>query len=464
MLHALLAWTPSVTQHLLFSAIAVLVYVLTTRARREQRAPATAIAWVMGLALVPYLVLPMYLAFGQRKLRPRRAGPVPPPPAPAARHWACALIESFGLAPAGLCSDMHFHADGAQAAQALWDTIARARERIDVCTFIIGRDAFGRAVVERLAERARAGVQVRVLLDGFGALLVPRGHFDTLRASGGSVTVFRPLFTLRPTGPRNLRNHRKFVIADSVWLWCGGRNLASQYFLGKPGQAPWLDLSFDLRGPVATAAAYQFELDWCDTRRIPPCPAPVPASAAAPRTPPDTLAQLLPSGPDQVEDTAHALLIDACFRARQRIVVATPYFIPSNPLRDALRLAARRGVEITVVMPQRSNHRLADFVRTRAMRDLAAHGVRFVLLPTMCHAKAVVVDAQMALCGSINLDLRSLLINHEASVVFYSAREIEWLARWTLDAAHAGQPYEAHPPGLLRDVAEGLLLTVAFQL
>jgi phosphatidylserine/phosphatidylglycerophosphate/cardiolipin synthase-like enzyme len=131
------------------------------------------------------------------------------------------------------------------------------------------------------------------------------------------------------------------------------------------------------------------------------------------------MAQFLPSGPDQTEDTAHALLIDACFRAEHRMLAITPYFVPGDGLRDALRLAARRGVQVTIAMPAQSNHRLADFVRARAMRDLARAGVSFRMLPFMAHAKAVVVDDELAMCGSINLDLRSLLLNHEAAVVFY---------------------------------------------
>ena len=133
-------------------------------------------------------------------------------------------------------------------------------------------------------------------------------------------------------------------------------------------------------------------------------------------------------------------------------------------LRDALRLAARRGVQVTIAMPARSNHRLADFVRARAMRDLARAGVSFRMLPFMAHAKAVVVDEELAMCGSINLDLRSLLLNHEAAVVFYGQDHIDWLAEWIETTASAGEPYRARRPGLLRDVAEGLLLTVAFQL
>lgn len=449
-------WLPTPTQHLLVSAVALLIYVLTTRARHERRAPTSAIAWVLGLALMPYLMLPLYLMFGQRKLRPAvtpHVGFVIEGP-----HWAAELIECFGLAPPAKCA-VHMHADGAQSRDALWDVIEGATHRLDLSTFIIGNDAFGREVVARLTRRARAGVQVRLLLDGYGALLVPRRFFDELRAAGAEVAVFRPLLSPRRLGPRNLRNHRKLLIADDRRLWSGGRNLAAEYFLGTDQEAAWLDLSFDLQGPVAAAAAHQFDIDWAAAHKSESTRLPTIAEVSE-----GALAQFLPSGPDQVEDTAQSLLIDACYRARKRILAITPYFVPDDSLRAAMRLAARRGVRVTIILPAMSNHRLADFVRMRAMRDLALAGVEFRLLPMMAHAKAVVVDETLAMCGSINLDLRSLLLNHEAAVVFYGAHEIQWLARWIDALAVQGEHFVPTPPGIVRDVIEGLLLTVAFQL
>lgn len=452
----IVTWLPTPTQHLLVSAIALLIYVLTTRARHERRAPTSAIAWVLGLALVPYVMLPLYLLFGQRKLRPAvtpRAGVMLDGP-----HWAAELIESFGLAPPAL-AQVRLHADGEQSFAALCETIERAQRRLDISTFIIGNDAIGREIVSRLTRRARDGVTIRLLLDGFGALWLPRRYFDELRAAGADIAVFRPFFSLRRIGPRNLRNHRKLVIADDRWLWSGGRNLAAEYFIAVAAKPAWIDLSFDLQGPVAAAAAHQFEIDWATVHRT--VATYVPEIATVPT---GSLAQFLPSGPDQPEDTAQSLLIGACYRARRRILVVTPYFVPDDSLRAAMRLAARRGVRVTLAIPSASNHRLADFVRTRAMRDLARAGVEFRMLPMMVHAKAVVVDESIALCGSINLDLRSLLLNHEAAVVFYGREEINWFARWIEALAAQGERFVPQPPGILRDVAEGLLLTVAFQL
>lgn len=457
MFHSFAPWLPSVSQHFLAVTLGLLVYVLTTRGRRERRAPASAMAWVFSLLLMPYVALPAYLVFGQRKLRPA-AQPRLPRHAPAG-HWATDMLESFGLAPPSRCA-IRMHADGAAARTALLAVIDAARQRLDVCTFIIGEDALGHEVLARLARRASEGVQVRVLLDGFGALQIRHRHLDRLRTAGAQVRVFRPLFTLRRTGPRNLRNHRKFTIADDQWLWSGGRNLAGEYFEGNAEHPrPWLDLSFDIRGDVAAAAARQFEHDWSSVSGE---PARDVAALAPSRS--GTLAQLLPSGPDQREDTAQSLLIGACFRAERRILAITPYFVPGDGLQDALRLAARRGVQVDIAIPAQSNHALADFVRSRTMRPLARAGVRFRMLPFMAHAKAVIVDHDLAMAGSINLDQRSLLLNHEAAVVFYDPEQIEWLANWVETTASAGENYRAREPGLARDLAEGLLLTLAFQL
>jgi cardiolipin synthase len=455
------AWFPRITVHSLVVAISLLTYVLTTRVEHERRPPSIAIAWVLGMIAVPYLVLPTYLLFGRRKL-PRKmlkwSGI-----GSHCEHWAEDLIESFGLSPSAPAA-VNLHQDGDESATALFATLSSAGRRLDICTYILGDDPFGREAMRCMMECARRGVQVRFLIDGFGAMQLPRGCFKQLNGAGIETAIFSPLFARKTQGPRNLRNHRKMVIADGDRLWAGGRNLAAEYFTGLNGAPPWRDLSFDLRGPVAAAAAAQFEADWVAAGGRPaatdagqPGVAPLPGTAGC-------RAQFLPSGPDQAEDTVHALLIDACFHVRERVLAVTPYFVPDAALETALRLAARRGVKIDLCIPAVSNHRLADFVRNRALRALGNAGVNIHLLPYMNHAKAVLFDESLAISGSVNLDSRSLLLNYECAVVFYGAGEIGWLARWIEGLMRDARPFDFRPPGLLRDLGEGLLLTVAYQL
>jgi cardiolipin synthase len=478
------SWFPRITLHSLVVLASVLLYVLTTRVERERRPPAIAIAWVLGMIALPYLALPMYLMFGRRKM-PRRkirwSGV-----RTTSQHWAEELIESFGL-PAAATASTQMHQDGRESAAALFMIIAAARSRLDICTYILGNDVFGRDVMQRLMRRAREGIQVRLLLDGVGALQLPRACFKQMEAAGVQTAIFSPLFARRTQGPRNLRNHRKMVIADGSRIWGGGRNIAAEYFSGGYGVTPWRDLTFDLRGAAAQAAAAQFEADWiaaggkpasADSLEMAAAEIVAPLikddesqiqTAALPTAPPAMRpargrAQFLPSGPDQTEDTVHALLIDGCFQARERMLAVTPYFVPDVSLETAMRLAARRGVQIDLCIPQVSNHRLADFVRNRSLRALSQAGVNIHMSPYMNHAKAVVFDESLALAGSVNLDSRSLLLNYECAMVFYDPVQINWLASWIQALIPDAVTFDAQAPGLFRDIGEGLLLTVAYQL
>ncbi|HMD75512.1 MAG TPA: phospholipase D-like domain-containing protein [Steroidobacteraceae bacterium] len=456
------ALMPRLTTHSLAIVVSLLTYVLTTRVERERRPPSIAIAWVLGLIAIPYLVLPLYILFGRRKLNRRAL--VPGSFQALGRHWAEDLILSFGLSESAP-SSLTMHSDGAASMSALFATIAAARERLDICTYILGNDAVGREVVDALIARVRAGVRVRLMIDGVGAIQLPKHVLRRLHAGGIETAIFCPLFARSTSGPRNLRNHRKMVIADESLLWAGGRNLAAEYFIGVNGEPAWIDLSFDLDGPVAAVAAQQFELDWIASQGKPA------AAIEAPRAPPlhedrhaSGRVQFLPSGPDQAEDTVQALLVDACYRSERRILAVTPYFVPDASLSLALRLAARRGVAIDLCLPATSNHILADFARGRALRALGETGAAIHLLPTMVHAKGIVIDEMLAVCGSPNLDSRSLLLNYESAFVLYGSREIDWLAAWIGALVADSVPFDNRPASLWRDVAEGVLLTVAYQL
>ncbi|WP_082559491.1 MULTISPECIES: phospholipase D-like domain-containing protein [unclassified Lysobacter] len=445
--------------HLAAAALAVLIYVLTTRVAQERRAPAAAIAWVIGLVLLPYLALPLYLAFGRRKLTRERIHIRAH--LPSQSHWAAELLVSFGL-PAPAPATTRFDADGAAALAAVLALIESAQRSLDVCSFILGRDAVGARVLQAMAQAQQRGVRVRLLLDGVGSLRADRSALHALRRSGAQVAFFRSLFE-RPDGaPRNLRDHRKLAIADSRRLWSGGRNLAAEYFHDRPGRPAWLDLSFTVEGAVAADAADRFERDWRKALHQPQPPPALPAPAEPPG--PAAAAQFLPSGPELPEDSAQALLIAGGFRVRRRLLAITPYFVPDDGLQLALKLAALRGIEVDIVLPARSNHRLADLARRRSMRELAAAGARFWLHPHMLHAKAVVFDDDLAMCGSINLDLRSLFLNHEASVLFYGRAEIDWLAAWIEARRGEAQRHEPGPAGIGMDLLEGAVRAVAFQL
>lgn len=470
--------------HSAFVAVGLLTYVIVTRVRRQRRHPYAAMSWVLGIAAFPYLGLPLFLVFGTRKLlRPAtRSQPAPSGPwAHAAPLWATRLLAALGVAGAQPQAAVRFAADGEAALEQLRGVIASSRHTLDICTYVLGDDEVGAAVAATLVERARAGVQVRLLIDSIGNLKSGRSHETLLNGAGVQTRLFVPALGVPGRGRTNLRNHRKIVVADGVRLWAGGRNMANEYFIGRVGEPAWLDLSFVAEGALAAQALALFEGDWHIARgarkatrldyaerlaRHPAAegtPAQAPPDAAAPPTE-LALAQWVPSGPDFHEDILHALLMSSTFHAERRLLLATPYFVPDEGLLEALVLAAKRGLHITLVMPRQSNHRLADWARGRAVRELVDAGAQVRLAPGMLHAKAVVVDDALALCGSANLDSRSLFINYEAMAAFYGPREIEWLADWITQTAQTGESASARPPTWWRDIGEGIVATIGFQL
>jgi cardiolipin synthase A/B len=460
-------WPYWLTLHAFVTIVAVLLYAITSHLLQQRRHPTAAIAWVLFILLVPYLALPAFLTFGSRKLarprdRPLSAGVPPDAEGPWAIQTALALGQP---APAGY-TDLHLHADGRDALAALWQTIDGAQHSIDLCTFIIGRDSVGHMLIEKLVAKARAGVQIRLMLDGLGSLMRSRPNLQPLRDAGVQVTLFVPPLHSPLKGRTNLRDHRKLLVADGAIdsarrLWCGGRNLAGEYFEGEPGTPPWHDLSFDLRGDFVRQASVLFEHDWDFANGRGWVLEP---QASATSDDLEARAQLIASGPDQVDDTVYSLLVTAAYRARRRIALITPYFVPDSALLAALCLAARRGVQVDLLLPARSNHRMSDIARRRALRTLDAAGGRIWVVPYMLHAKLAVVDETLALAGSANLDSRSLFLNYELMVAFHDLDAVQRFGSWFEHEKAAAARFEAKRPGLVTDIGEGLVLWLGFQL
>lgn len=461
-----------VTLHGLIVMLGLAVYVTASHTLHQRRHPSAAIAWVVALVLLPYVALPLYLIFGSRKVVNHRsvANRLPflarasSPDAPTARTQQ--LAAAMALPAASTYHQLKIHEDGRQALQVLRNMINGATRTLDLCTFVFARDGLGDEIGQCLKRRARDGVRMRLLVDGVGAYLGGHTDFKSLSAEGVQVVFFVPPLRSSLRGRTNLRNHRKMVITDSEWLWCGGRNLATEYFEGDTTSAhrspPWVDLSFDLHGALALQAQQQFEQDWefaTGGAHIEPSP---PISRGFP--PGTAIGQLIASGPDQMDDTLYTLLVSGFFISRKRIMAVTPYFVPDPTLLMSLTLAARRGVTVDLLMPKKSNHRLADLARHRALRELTSAGARVWFLPHMIHAKAVVIDDELALAGSANLDERSLFLNYELMVSFYESTDVQRFAQWLECQRNAAVPYRAQAPGFWGEIAEGLLLWLAFQL
>ncbi len=461
--------------HGLVTVTCLLVYVVTSHVLKQRRHPSAAIGWVLFMILLPYAALPLYLLFGTRKLVRTgglRANARTIPPSADGTAWPANMAAALGQPCPANYRALRVHADGSESLRALLELIDGARHTLDVCSFMLGRDPVGEAVIARLAAKARCGVQVRLLLDGVGRMMGGWPDLSPLVHAGVRVGLFAPMMRLNLYGRTNLRNHRKLAVADAgraaERLWCGGRNLAAEYFEAQPGRAAWRDLSFDLQGPLAQQAADLFWGDWVFAMGAEP---PATGAAAAAEAKPIYIAapgaaagQIIASGPDQADDTVHAMLVSAGYHARTRILLVSPYVLLDDALLISLCLAARRGVEVDLLLPARSNHRLADIARYRSLRALAAAGVRIWLAPHMLHAKAAIIDDVLALVGSTNLDSRSLFLNYELMAAFHNASDIARFSAWFDLERRGADLYDAQSPSLRRDFVEGLVLWIGFQL
>lgn len=455
----------------LLVAIGLVIYVTASQTMHQRRHPSAAFAWVMGIMLFPYLVVPLYLIFGSRKIIAHRVVKsirLTPEAAVAMNTTAARSLQlgkAMGLASPVPYEDLVIHEDGTHALAALKRIIDSATQTLEVSTFLIGRNTLGNQIIEWLADCANRGVKVRLLIDGIGIYLGHCPDLSPLVEAGGKVVRFVPPLHSAKRGRTNLRNHRKMVIVDACLLWCGGRNLSAEYFEGDSGRffagKAWIDLSFDLSGALALQARQQFEIDWAFATEQ---PMPIFPQPDVDESNPLPLAQLIDSGPDRPDDTLFTLLLSACFTAREHITAVTPYFVPDSSLVRALMLAARRGVQVDLIIPERSNHRLADFARHRLLRDLVHAGVYVWLHPEMLHAKAVLVDHELALAGSANLDNRSLFLNYEMMIAFYDEQAVTDFSQWVEKRRKECSPYVARSPGVVRDLLEGLVLWLGFQL
>ncbi|MGE0151904.1 MAG: cardiolipin synthase [Reyranellaceae bacterium] len=400
---------------------------------RTRRAPTASLAWLLGVVLLPYLVVPLYLVFSGRKLpgvRRKRikarlrladAGKL-------AEGDACdldRLLRRLQIPGASGGNRVSLERDGMEAYRAVCRIIDGAQRSLHAAIYILADDEAGRDIVARMAERARLGVDVRLLIDGVGSIDLPEKMLDALREAGGKVATFNPLLLGVFRGLANLRNHRKIIVADGAVAWSGGRNFSVDYLRPQCPPDCWTDLSFTIVGPVALRLQEVFWSDWSFAAGQPP------DSAALPALPPAAAAgeaqvQIVPSGPDVPDDPLFSALLAASFAARQRIWLVSPYFVPDDSLMHAWLLAARLGVDVRVIVPLKSDSRLVDIARMTYLRDLQAAGAKILLHkgPTL-HLKAFVIDDEIAGIGTANLDARSLFLNFEVTAMLYSRADVK---------------------------------------
>lgn len=326
--------------------------------------------------------------------------------------------------------------NGELAFPAMLSAIRSARSHVLLTTYILDNDDSGRQFRDALADAAARGVDVRVLLDGFGDWYSRPRASRLLRRAGVRVARFLPPRLLPPSLSLNMRNHHKILVVDDRIGFTGGMNIGDRHLVESlENPRPSADMHFRLSGPIIKQLRQEFLRMWKFTTGEddrPPAQASEQAGALSCRT--------ITDGPDEDLDRLSMLLAAAMAEARDSVRIMTPYFLPPRELIGAIQAAAVRGVEVTVVLPEQSNLPYLHWATRNMLWEILIRGVRVVYQPPpFNHTKLFVVDGDYSLIGSTNWDPRSLRLNFELQVEVYGNDFADGLIDYIDQAAAAGR-------------------------
>jgi cardiolipin synthase len=432
----------------------VLATILSLRVLYRKLQVNTALAWIVVLFAMPLAGPVLYVLFGAPSLGQRRLKLGQRIRSYYAKAYAIARADSvsltgipepFGALAGSIAGDSGFPVlahngytiltDAGQIMDSMVRDIDRAQSDCCLEFYIIDPQGRVAAILDAVLRAAARGVQCRILADDFGSK--PFFHSDwpaRLTAAGVSVTRSLPVAVIRSFSKRSdLRNHRKQLICDRAVAYTGSFNLVDPHlFKADAHVGEWIDLMMRIEGDMVDALACVFHADdlldqpgaqlgpEIDERTLSSLPfdqhkAQPPASKV--------LMQLLPSGPEMANSTIYEFIVAAIFNARHRVRIVTPYFIPDQAVLLALTSAAKRGVQVQIIVPQKVDTKIGQYASQASFGDLLDAGIEVMCFTGgLLHAKTMLVDDGIALFGTVNMDMRSFYLNLELSLLLYDTQ------------------------------------------
>lgn len=412
-----------------------------------------AIAWGISLVTFPWLALPLYAVFGRRKfkgyllLRHGRDENV---------HriieqcqWEAAEKELIVKEDSGLNSALtkltpypmtrfnqsRLLVDGVQTFEAIFEGIAKAKQYVLVQFYLVRDDELGRVLKSRLMEKALQKIPVYFLYDEIGSHRLSGSYLGALRNAGVRVSAFHTTRGKANHFQLNFRNHRKIVIIDGQVAFVGGLNVGDEYLSRDPEIGPWRDTHVRVEGPVVKAIQFSFLQDWYwSTTRVPHLD--WKPRAVVQR---DERQLLIASGPADPVDTCALMFTHLIHSARERIWIASPYFVPDSQLLGALKLAVLRNVDVRILLPAKADNWTVHLASFSFFDQILPIGVKlYRYMRGFMHQKVLLMDTSLAGIGTANLDNRSLRLNFELTLLNYDTgfiKEVETMLR--NDLAHS---------------------------
>ncbi len=409
------------------------------RAIKTARTPQGAMGWAIFLVTAPYLGVPLYLFLGHNKYRGyeiSRASSERVLEGVAAYREQykpkskpkndTTLFEKIGELPGVDGNGFQLLIDGEATFAAIFEAIDAARSYVLVQSYIVHDDGVGRALCDHMIRAAERGVSVRFMVDAVGSKALPPTYFGRLRKAG--VQFVDPKST---HGPKyrfelNFRNHRKTVVVDGHVGFTGGLNFGDEYKGLDPRFGAWRDTHIRLTGPVVSQLQLIFAEDWhWATEEI----LIDDLNWKADRDKADMTSLLVATGPGDALESGALFFISCIAEAKTRVWIASPYFVPDIDILSALKLAALRGLDVRLLVPEVIDHTvpwLAAFAYFDEIRDVGVKVMRYD--SGFMHQKVVLVDDTLAAVGTMNMDNRSFRLNFETMAVYFdeaAASEVE---------------------------------------
>lgn len=408
----------------------------------ERKNPSSTIAWTLVLVFLPFVGFLAYLMFGSGFHLKKKKRYASKRIADATHRWNSAKnIDARGNAVPRFdtpCTRMiaYLENDGAYfltrnnaadmftSGQEMFDRMKEdmraAQKHIHVLSYIFRNDALGREILAILTEKARSGVDVRIIYDSLGSLLSSQRLFKELRKAGGQIRAFSPfVFSFSSHFRLNYRNHRKITVIDGTIGYVGGMNIGEEYLGKNPELSPWRDTHLRLIGSSVSFLEERFLLDWASVAGLPLEDEWMRAFMPPPLADGTLAVQIVSSGPDTDASPLKSGLLEMLYTARKNVFIQTPYFTPDDSFLDALRIAAGSDLDIKLMLPGKSDNPLVQAATCSYARQMLNTGVRVYMYKGFLHAKTIVFDRAAASIGTANLDYRSFSLNFEINAFIY---------------------------------------------
>ncbi|MFI3166223.1 MAG: cardiolipin synthase [Bacillota bacterium] len=296
----------------------------------------------------------------------------------------------------------------------IFEEISKAEDYIHICYFIWRTDKWGTKLRDILAEKAKAGVKVRILYDDIGSLTTKDSFFNVLRKAGGEVFAFTPSRLRYFSRNMNYRNHRKIIVIDGKVGYIGGSNMGKEYLGEVKKTSPWRDSHLKVSGGILNALNIRFLQDYkFSTGKTV-------EFELTDNTPSGEFAmQMISSGPDSKTPRIENTYIKAIYNARKRILIQTPYLILDEAFKLALVSAVNSGVKVSIMIPGKPDKHSVYYVTMAYAIELHKKGVEILVYKGFLHAKTMLVDDEISSVGTFNLDIRSFKLHYESTALIY---------------------------------------------